>query len=197
MGDWLVLDNSVKIVVQKYIGEIKSNLLDIYFIGFFQFFGCEYELVVGILVFFFYWEGKSYWNLCNYDNIIDDFINWDGDIGKFDWGIFFQYIDDKICQLGSYMIVCFNVIDDLNLFLGGCVVDYWVIGLNLIICEFGCFIFYVGVVYDLNDIYFVYVSYIDIFMLQDSWYCDSSNKLFEFDEGQNYEIGIKGEYFDG
>ncbi len=36
--------------------------------------------------FLLHWEGKSYWNLRNYDNTTDDFINWDGDIGKPDWG---------------------------------------------------------------------------------------------------------------
>lgn len=108
-----------------------------------------------------------------------------------------QYIDDKTRQLGSYMTARFNVTDDLNLFLGGRVVDYRVTGLNPTIRESGRFIPYVGAVYDLNDTYSVYASYTDIFMPQDSWYRDSSNKLLEPDEGQNYEIGIKGEYLDG
>ncbi|MGP7938385.1 ferripyoverdine/pyocin S3 receptor FpvA, partial [Pseudomonas aeruginosa] len=81
--------------------------------------------------------------------------------------------------------------------LGGRVVDYRVTGLNPTIRESGRFIPYVGAVYDLNDTYSVYASYTDIFMPQDSWYRDSSNKLLEPDEGQNYEIGIKGEYLDG
>lgn len=95
------------------------------------------------------------------------------------------------------MTARFNVTDDLNLFLGGRVVDYRVTGLNPTIRESGRFIPYVGAVYDLNDTYSVYASYTDIFMPQDSWYRDSSNKLLEPDEGQNYEIGIKGEYLDG
>lgn len=89
------------------------------------------------------------------------------------------------------MTARFNVTDDLNLFLGGRVVDYRVTGLNPTIRESGRFIPYVGAVYDLNDTYSVYASYTDIFMPQDSWYRDSSNKLLEPDEGQNYEIGIR------
>ncbi|HEJ3638083.1 ferripyoverdine/pyocin S3 receptor FpvA [Pseudomonas aeruginosa] len=197
MGDWPAPDNSAKIVAQKYTGETKSNSLDIYLTGPFQFLGREHELVVGTSASFSHWEGKSYWNLRNYDNTTDDFINWDGDIGKPDWGTPSQYIDDKTRQLGSYMTARFNVTDDLNLFLGGRVVDYRVTGLNPTIREYGRFIPYVGAVYDLNDTYSVYASYTDIFMPQDSWYRDSSNKLLEPDEGQNYEIGIKGEYLDG
>lgn len=51
-----------------------------------------------------------------------------------------QYIDDKTRQLGSYMTARFNVTDDLNLFLGGRVVDYRVTGLNPTIRESGRFI---------------------------------------------------------
>lgn len=86
MGDWPAPDNSAKIVAQKYTGETKSNSLDIYLTGPFQFLGREHELVVGTSASFSHWEGKSYWNLRNYDNTTDDFINWDGDIGKPDWG---------------------------------------------------------------------------------------------------------------
>ncbi|MEN1396103.1 TonB-dependent siderophore receptor, partial [Pseudomonas aeruginosa] len=45
MGDWPAPDNSAKIVAQKYTGETKSNSLDIYLTGPFQFLGREHELV--------------------------------------------------------------------------------------------------------------------------------------------------------
>lgn len=54
---------------------------------------------------------------------------------------------------------------------------------------------YAGLIYDLNDTYSVYASYTDIFTPQTSK--DISGKVIEPIVGENYEIGIKGEYFNG
>lgn len=54
---------------------------------------------------------------------------------------------------------------------------------------------YAGVIYDLDEHHSVYVSYTDIFKPQGS--LDAQNKVLEPIKGENYEIGIKGEYFDG
>ncbi|WP_017525621.1 TonB-dependent siderophore receptor [Pusillimonas noertemannii] len=54
---------------------------------------------------------------------------------------------------------------------------------------------YAGLVYDLNDQHSLYASYTDVFKPQN--YRDANNKLLEPVVGRNYEIGIKGEYFDG
>jgi outer membrane receptor for ferric coprogen and ferric-rhodotorulic acid len=54
---------------------------------------------------------------------------------------------------------------------------------------------YAGLIYDLNANHSVYVSYTDIFQPQTSQ--DTSGKILEPITGKNYEVGIKGEYFDG
>ncbi len=54
---------------------------------------------------------------------------------------------------------------------------------------------YAGVIYDLNANHSVYVSYTDIFKPQSE--LDASNKVLDPIKGKNYEIGLKGEYFDG
>ncbi|WP_028946043.1 TonB-dependent siderophore receptor [Pseudomonas vranovensis] len=54
---------------------------------------------------------------------------------------------------------------------------------------------YAGLIYDINDTYSVYASYTDIFTPQTQK--DIGGKLLEPIVGENYEIGIKGEYFDG
>jgi len=54
---------------------------------------------------------------------------------------------------------------------------------------------YAGLVYDLNSQHSAYVSYTDIFQPQDVR--DASNQFIEPILGKNYEVGIKGEYFDG
>lgn len=54
---------------------------------------------------------------------------------------------------------------------------------------------YGGLIYDLDDQHSVYVSYTDIFTPQDGR--DGSGKPVTPIVGKNYEVGIKGEYFDG
>ncbi|OLF53002.1 TonB-dependent siderophore receptor [Pseudomonas chlororaphis] len=54
---------------------------------------------------------------------------------------------------------------------------------------------YAGVIYDLDQHHSVYVSYTDIFKPQTE--LDASNNALKPIEGKNYEMGIKGEYFDG
>ena len=54
---------------------------------------------------------------------------------------------------------------------------------------------YAGLIYDLNDNHSVYVSYTDIFKPQSS--LDTSGKTIAPITGENLELGIKGEYFDG
>lgn len=54
---------------------------------------------------------------------------------------------------------------------------------------------YAGLVYELDDHHSVYVSYSDIFNPQA--YKDASGSPIRPVEGKNYEVGVKGEYFDG
>jgi len=54
---------------------------------------------------------------------------------------------------------------------------------------------YAGLIYDLDDQYSVYVSYSDIFTPQSAK--DRSGSPVKPIVGKNYEVGIKGEYFDG
>jgi outer membrane receptor for ferric coprogen and ferric-rhodotorulic acid len=54
---------------------------------------------------------------------------------------------------------------------------------------------YAGLVYDLDTHHTLYASYTEIYKTQS--YFGLGNKLLEPIEGDNYEAGIKGEYFDG
>ncbi|WP_410017053.1 TonB-dependent siderophore receptor [Pseudomonas sp. 5P_5.1_Bac1] len=54
---------------------------------------------------------------------------------------------------------------------------------------------YAGAVYDLDQHHSVYVSYTDIFRPQTE--LDTQNNALMPIKGKNYELGIKGEYFDG
>ncbi|MCD5974599.1 TonB-dependent siderophore receptor [Pseudomonas quasicaspiana] len=54
---------------------------------------------------------------------------------------------------------------------------------------------YAGVIYDLNDTYSVYASYTEIFKPQSEQ--SASGSVLDPMTGESYEIGLKGEYFDG
>ncbi|OLU28707.1 TonB-dependent siderophore receptor [Pseudomonas sp. PA15(2017)] len=54
---------------------------------------------------------------------------------------------------------------------------------------------YAGVVYDLDDTYSVYASYTEIFQPQNAR--DTSDSVLDPMTGKSYEIGLKGEYFEG
>ena len=55
---------------------------------------------------------------------------------------------------------------------------------------------YAGIIYDINDTYSVYASYTDIFLPQ-TFYKTAANTSLDPLEGDNYEIGLKGEFFNG
>ncbi|BAP43372.1 TonB-dependent siderophore receptor family protein 22 [Pseudomonas sp. StFLB209] len=95
--------------------------------------------------------------------------------------------------------------DDLNIILGVRVMDYdWelngITALNRRTNNFttvtGETIPYAGITYDLDEHHTVYASYSDVFKPQ-AYSFDSSDKQLDPLTGKSYEIGAKGEYFDG
>lgn len=61
--------------------------------------------------------------------------------------------------------------------------------------ESGVFTPYAGVVYDLTDNLSTYASYTEIFKPQSNQ--DTSGRVLDPEEGMNYELGLKGEWFSG
>lgn len=193
-GDEPRADGTAHVTSQKYTGETVCDSADLYASGPFSLGGREHELVVGGSIGISDWNGKGYWNLA--PNLVD-FNNWHGHAPQPYWGAPQQYIDDTIRQTGAYMTTRLNLADDLKLLLGGRVVNYHLTGNNPSYRETGRFVPYVGVVYDLDETYSVYASYTDIFMPQENYNRDRQNQLLEPDEGQNYELGMKADFFDG
>ena len=192
-------NGTAKVNAQKYTGDTTSDSADLYLSGPFNLFGREHELVLGGSIANSRWTGKGYWSpdfLGANGNVVD-FYNWHGKIERPIWGLPAQRTDDTVRQTGTYMTTRLNLMDDLNLFLGGRVVNYHLTGLTPSYKESGRFVPYVGAIYDLDDHFSVYASYTDIFMPQESWNKDRDSKLLNPDEGQNYELGLKGEFFEG
>nr|WP_277589293.1 TonB-dependent siderophore receptor [Pseudomonas chlororaphis] len=190
-------DGSAEINAQRYKGDTTSDSADLYVSGPFSMLGRDHDLVLGGSISKAHWKGKGYWDeTFSVPNRVD-YNNWHGNLPKPDWGPVSQRTDDVIRQTGVYMTTRLNVTDDLKVLLGGRVVNYSLTGLTPTYTESGRFIPYAGAIYDLNENFSVYASYTDVFMPQENYNRDRDNKLIEPDEGENYEIGIKSEFFDG
>lgn len=184
------------VYANKFTGNTRTDAADAYFSGPFSLGGREHELVIGASASSAHWKGKDYGNptFVNGNKVID-FWNFDGEIPEPDWGAPTQYNDTTTRQTASYFTVRFNLTDELNLLLGSRIANYKLTG-DYQSSETGRVVPYVGVTYDLNDNFTAYASYSDIFMPQ-TYNRDRENKVLEPDEGKNYEVGIKGEFYDG
>ncbi|WP_437884175.1 TonB-dependent siderophore receptor [Pseudomonas sp. LRF_L74] len=180
----------------KYTGETITDSADVYFSGPFSLFGREHQLVVGAAASKAHWKGKDYWSPTYLNGNAYDFWSWDGGDGiEPDWGTVNYRTDQTTWQTGGYLTSRFSLADDLTLILGTRLANYKITGTSDT-RETGRLVPYIGAIYDLTDELSLYASYTDIFLPQTD-YRDSSNTMLEPDEGQNYELGIKGEFFDG
>lgn len=102
-------------------------------------------------------------------------------------------------EKGVYAATRLSVTDDLSVILGSRVswADYEVQSpyTNDSYSENRHVIPYAGVVYDLSDNHTLYASYTEIYKTQS--YFAVGNTLLDPVDGENYEIGLKSEYFDG
>ncbi|WP_236176367.1 TonB-dependent siderophore receptor [Pseudomonas qingdaonensis] len=114
-------------------------------------------------------------------------------------------IDDKVDQEGLYLTTRWNLADPLKVILGArldwydatAIYDqindqYYTSGKTKVVRNVTR---YAGVIYDLDDNHSVYASYTDIFQPQTEK--DGQGKGIAPITGENYEVGIKGEYFGG
>ena len=183
-----------KMLARKYTGEYVSDSGDLFATGPFSLLGREHELVVGGSVSKSHWTGKDYTN-ANMVNNAYDYYNWKGNSLEPDWGNVTSYNDETTRQTGTYVTGRFSLTDDLKLMLGTRVANYTLTGTSQA-KDTGKVLPYAALIYDINDNISAYTSYTEIFLPQ-SYYRDRDNKMLEPDEGTNYELGLKGEFFDG
>ena len=186
----------------KFDTDTEEKSFDVYAKGPFQLFGREHELVVG------YNYSKTDAESRRTDGTTDETVNpftWNNNATyPTDWAWWStQKIDAT--QKVSYAAVVLKPTDALNVILGARVNDYdWTLSsLNALgrtnsypTHNSGEVIPYAGITYDLNEQYTVYASYTDIFKPQ-PYNKDANDKPIDPLTGESYEVGIKGEYFDG
>ena len=176
----------------NYKGETKSNAADIYASGPFKLLGREHELVVGANISESTWKNNGYSAPNDYKTTVDQYYQWNGNVPEPDWQAGSHWTNkEKTKQNGLYVTSRLNLRDDLKLILGGRVANYE----SEDIKESGVFVPYIGTVYDLNDNYSLYASYSTIFSPQSNR--DVNGRTLDPQEGENYEVGLKGEFYDG
>lgn len=184
----------------------KQTGVDLQAKGPFELFGREHEAIVG-------------YNYSKYENRHSplrgtavegryvNFFTWDNYTAKPNTSLGKLYDGDTtIYQRGTYFATRLRPTDDLSVILGARTSDYdYTYDLSYVLTpasnrltkykESGVVTPYAGVVYDLTDIHSAYASYTSIFKPQSVR--DRDGATLKPREGDNYEIGLKSEYFGG
>ena len=117
-----------------------------------------------------------------------------------DWDSFgLKYTDRKINEYGFYVGTRLSLTDRFSAIAGArwSTYDQKSVGsyLNQTQKYSGEITPYFGLVYDISENISTYASYTDIFKAQ--YYSDVNGNFLEPETGENYEIGLKGEWFGG
>lgn len=181
-----------------YDVEREQDNIDIYGSLPFDFAGQSHELTVGFL--------HSKQDLITERRLrlnpapVGSFYDWDGSYPEPEWGEKTTYTTQKTKQLGGYAVARLTLAEDLKLILGARMTSWEIEGMKWNGDHYNfdhkqVVTPYAGLIYDINDVYSAYVSYTNIFNPQD--YQDKNGNYLDPLEGNNYEMGLKAEYFEG
>lgn len=108
----------------------------------------------------------------------------------------------KTEETGIYGVARLNIADPLKVILGGRLSTYKTTARTSLTASFthteesNVFTPYGGIIFDVSSNWSVYASYADIFRVQNTLYTANGDTL-EPAVGANYELGVKGEFYDG
>lgn len=187
----------------RWAGEPRQTSFDLSASGPFELFSREHQAYLGASHYKAYYRNPGYplWTIQSIDNI----YTWDGSLPIPD-AIHTQSSEDSLdeTQDGLVASVRWSLADDLSLITGARVIDWHRDETSTTLSsgdtsrtsrsETGVVTPYVGLVYDLNENWSAYASYTTIFKPQSNK--DVSGKYLDPEEGVNYELGIKSEFWD-
>ncbi|WP_225935493.1 TonB-dependent siderophore receptor [Pseudomonas muyukensis] len=195
--------DGITVWLGRYHYQTNQSAYDLYASGPFQMLGREHELVAGI----------SHRDLRTHEDHWPmrfgsaNIYQWRGDYPEPDWGPLSAKVNTRVQEDAAYLTGRFKPTDDLALIIGGRLSNWQLDGSRFDTAsgqrrktqsleENGVVVPYAGVVYDLDPTWSVYASYTSIFKPHESQQ-DASGKMIEPEEGDAYELGLKGEFFDG
>ncbi|WKN22259.1 TonB-dependent siderophore receptor [Azotobacter vinelandii] len=174
----------------QYRYKLRTQALEAYARGPFELFGRTHELAVGSSGYHSHRKGSGH----NTRRQTVNFYDWDGDVARPDWGGITYRNENRVNQRAYYASGRFSLTDDLAVILGGRATNYRRGGDDNM-RETGEVVPFASITYDLNDNFSLYASYTKIFAPQS--YKDENNAVLDPNEGDSYEGGLKGEWFNG
>ncbi|MGE7992505.1 TonB-dependent siderophore receptor [Pseudomonas sp. NPDC089554] len=187
----------------RWAGEPRQTSFDFSASGPFELLSREHQLYLGASHYRAYYRNPGYplWSFQTIDNI----YTWDGSLAVPD-AIHTKSSEDALdeTQDGLVASVRWSLADDLSLITGARLIDWKRDETSTALAtgattrnsrsETGVVTPYVGLIYDLDDNWSAYASYTTIFKPQSNK--DVSGSYLDPEEGVNYELGLKGEFWD-
>ncbi|MBC3502568.1 TonB-dependent siderophore receptor [Pseudomonas sp. SWRI59] len=187
----------------RWAGEPRQTSFDLSASGPFELFSREHQAYLGASHYKAYYRNDGYplWSFQNIDNI----HTWDGSLAIPD-AIHTKSSEDALdeTQDGLVASVRWSLADDLSLITGARVIDWRRDEVSTSLSsgdtsrtsrsETGVVTPYIGLVYDLNENWSAYASYTSIFKPQSNK--DVGGTYLDPLEGENYELGLKSEFWD-
>lgn len=183
----------------------KQHSVNAYMEGPIEFLGREHHLRFGVTSALGQDDHRSLGGDLDYTYLPGSIFDWDGDfdLTPYRGDLVFRSLT-KINQTGIYGSGRFSLTDDVSLIAGSRVVFY---DYSFVTQDYdtgatssqkskrnGEWIPYAGLVYDLNDNWSAYGSYTKIFKQQA--YRDKDNGIIDPTSGTNFEVGVKGAFYD-
>ncbi|KEY88390.1 MULTISPECIES: TonB-dependent siderophore receptor [Pseudomonas] len=187
----------------RWAGEPRQTSFDLSASGPFELFSREHQAYLGASHYKAYYRNDGYplWSFQDIDNI----HTWDGSLAIPD-AIHTKSSEDALdeTQDGLVTSVRWSLADDLSLITGARVIDWRRDEVSTSLSsgdtsrtsrsETGVVTPYIGLVYDLNENWSAYASYTSIFKPQSNK--DVGGTYLDPLEGENYELGLKSEFWD-
>lgn len=190
----------------RWAQEPEQFSADLSVTGQYTLFGREHQLMTGYSRSDANHDGDAYplWTFPGYSTAVPNIYDWHGEMPKPNM-VATSHVDFEEKQSGGYLASRFSLTKDASLIVGARVSDWRQRTDTLVFAtgrftraqrtETGVVTPYAGLVYDLDDHWSVYASYTAIFKPQSRR--DVNGTYLDPEEGDNYELGVKGEFYEG
>ncbi|MDR0701665.1 MAG: TonB-dependent siderophore receptor [Azoarcus sp.] len=195
-------DGMGDLMLRKFKDEYQTDALDASLEGRFTLWGRQHDVAAGV-------NGSS--SILDSPLLINTWaadkvqtLTWDGHVPEPDWSAYTSSPPRKTTtrQHGAFAVLRLRPAEPLSVILGGRLSTWEIRAKNRSTGaitddrkETNVFTPYAGIVYDFNQQLSAYASYTSIFKPQN--YKDVDGGILDPEDGENYELGLKAEWFNG